>query len=38
MKEQYSEDLTELKWLRLFDNLLLEEINKLEATDVTCQY
>ncbi len=28
MKEQYSEGLTELKLLRLFDKLIFETINK----------
>jgi hypothetical protein len=30
MKEQYHEAVTELKWLRLIDKLLFEEIKKIE--------
>ena len=42
MKEEYSEGLTELKWLRLFDKLIFEAINKTdrqtEASEVTGKY
>jgi hypothetical protein len=35
MKEKCHEAVSELKWLRLIDKLLFEEINKIEASEVS---
>jgi hypothetical protein len=38
VKERNHEAATELKWLRLIDKLLFEEINKTEVLGAACKY